>query len=346
MQDGTLTTGDFQALVIDERNGKCMAAVRRMSERELPLGDVTVSVKYSSLNYKDGMVITGAGGLVRRFPHISGGDLAAVVESSTSPLYKPGDKVVLVSSRVGERYWGGHAEKARVPGDLLVPLPPGLSLEQAMAIGTAGFTAMLCIGDLERHGLKPGDGEVLVTGAAGGVGSTAIAILTKLGYDVAASTGRKETHEYLRFLGARTIVDRATLETPPDRPLLEERWAGCIDSVGGQTLATVLAMMKYGTSVSACGIAGGTQMNLSVFPFILRSVNLLGMDTISRALPEKSAAWQRMARDFPLEKLDAITTLVRLDQVPEYARRILKGQVRGRIVVDVAAERRLAASPI
>jgi acrylyl-CoA reductase (NADPH) len=336
MHGGTLGAVEFQALVIDERNGKCTAAVRRMSERELPLGDVTVSVKYSSLNYKDGMVITGAGGLVRRFPHVSGGDMAAIVESSTSPVYKPGDKVVLVSSRVGERYWGGHAQRARVPAELLVPLPTGLSLKQAMAIGTAGFTAMLCIGDLERHGLKPGNGEVLVTGAAGGVGSTAVAILTKLGYNVAASTGRKETHEYLRSLGARTIIDRATLETPPDRPLLEERWAGCVDSVGGQTLATVLTMMKYGTSVSACGIVGGNDMRAPVFPFILRSVNLLGMDTINRSLPEKSAAWRRMARDFPLEKLDAMTTVVRLDQVPECADKILRGQIRGRIVVDVA----------
>jgi acrylyl-CoA reductase (NADPH) len=337
MHGGTFATGEFQALVIDERNGKCVAAVRRMSERELPLGDVTVSVKYSSLNFKDGMVITGTGGLVRRFPHISGGDMAAVVESSTSPLYKPGDKVVLVSSRVGERYWGGHAQKARVPAELLVPLPAGLSLKQAMAIGTAGFTAMLCVGDLERHGLKPANGEVLVTGAAGGVGSTAVAILTKLGYNVAASTGRKETHDYLRSLGARTIIDRATLETPPDRPLLEERWAGCVDSVGGQTLATVLAMMKYGTSVSACGITGGNDMNVSVFPFILRSVNLLGMDTISRSVPEKNAAWRRMARDFPLEKLDAMTTIVRLDQVPEWAEKIVQGKVRGRILVDVSS---------
>jgi acrylyl-CoA reductase (NADPH) len=337
MHGGTLGAGEFQALVIDERNGKCAAAVRRMSERELPLGDVTVSVKYSSLNYKDGMVITGAGGLVRRFPHVSGGDIAGIVESSTSPVHKPGDKVVLVSSRVGERYWGGHAQKARVPAELLVPLPAGLSLKQAMAIGTAGFTAMLCIGDLERHGLKPANGEVLVTGAAGGVGSTAVAILTKLGYNVAASTGRKETHEYLKSLGARTIIDRATLEAPPDRPLLEERWAGCVDSVGGQTLATLLTMMKYGTSVSACGIAGGNDMHVSVFPFILRSVNLLGMDTISRSVAEKSATWRRMARDFPLEKLDAMTTVVGLDRVPECADKILKGQVRGRIVVDVAS---------
>ena len=333
---GGIAMGDFQALVIDERDGKCTASVRRVPERDLPLGDVTVSVKYSSLNYKDGMVITGAGGLVRRFPHISGGDMAAVVESSTSPLYKPGDEVVLVSSRVGERYWGGHAQRARVPAELLVPLPAGLGLKQAMAIGTAGFTAMLCIGDLERHGLKPGNGEVLVTGAAGGVGSTAVAILAKLGYDVAASTGRSDTHEYLKLLGARTLIDRRTLEAPPDRPLLEERWAGCVDSVGGQTLATVLAMMKYGTSVSACGLAGGNDMRVSVFPFILRSVNLLGMDTISRSLPEKRAAWRRMARDFPLEKLDAITTIVRLDQVPDWAEKILKGQVRGRIVVDLA----------
>jgi acrylyl-CoA reductase (NADPH) len=195
---------------------------------------------------------------------------------------------------------------------------------------------MLCIGDLERHGLKPDNGEVLVTGAAGGVGSSAVAILTKLGYNVAASTGRKETHEYLRFLGARTIIGRPTLETPPARPLLDERWAGCIDSVGGQTLATVLAMMKYGTSVSACGLAGGNNMQASVLPFILRSVNLLGMDTISRPLSEKNAAWRRMARDFPLEKLDAMTTVAPLDRVPEWAEKILQGKVRGRILVDVS----------
>jgi acrylyl-CoA reductase (NADPH) len=327
---------DFRALVLEEKDGKVSSSLRQVSDNELPSGDVTVAITHSTLNYKDGLILAGLGRIVRKYPHVPGIDFAGVVERSTSPAFKPGDNVVLTGWRVGEWYWGGYAEKARVKSEWLVPLPDGMSPRQAMAIGTAGFTAMLAVIALERHGLKPDAGEVLVTGAGGGVGSVAVAILAKLGYKVAASTGRTETHEHLKSLGAATILSRAETVAPPGKPLVSERWAGCIDTVGGAVVAGVLPAMKYGGSVAACGNAGGNDVPANILPFLLRGVNLLGIDSAVKPMPERREAWARLTRDLPLDKLDAMTTVVRLSDVPEWGGRILKGQVRGRVVIDVA----------
>ncbi len=326
---------EFRALVLDEKDGKVSPSFRNVSDADLPEGDVTVAVTHSTLNYKDGMILAGLGRIVRKYPHVPGIDFAGVVESSASPKFKPGDKVVLTGWRVGEWYWGGYARKARVKSDWLVPLPDGMSLQQAMAIGTAGFTAMLAVIALERHGLTPGHGEVLVTGAGGGVGSVAVAVLAKLGYQVAASTGRAETHEHLKGLGAATILGRAETVAPPGKPLVGERWAGCVDTVGGNVLAGVFPAMKYGASVAACGNAGGNDVPITIIPFLLRGVSLLGIDSAVKPMPERREAWARLTRDLPLAKLDAMTTVVRLDDVPEWGGRILKGQVRGRVVIDL-----------
>lgn len=327
----------FEALVLDEADGRVTASFKTLNDNDLPPGDVTVVVTHSTLNYKDGMILKGIGRLVRKYPHVPGVDFAGTVERSEAPSFKPGDKVVLTGWRVGEMHWGGYAQKARVKADWLVKLPNGLSPQRAMAIGTAGFTSMLAVMELEEHGLKPGQGEVLVTGAAGGVGSVAVAILAKLGYDIAASTGRAETHDYLKSLGAKSIVDRAELAVPPARPLQGERWAACIDSVGGTTLAHVVATMKYGCSVAAVGLAGGNELHTTVLPFLLRGVNLLGIDSVMKPMPQRQAAWQRLVRDLPLDKLDAITSVIGLRELPAHADKILKGQVRGRVVVDLAS---------
>ena len=327
---------DFRALVLEERDGKVAASLKTVSESELPPGDVTVSISHSTLNYKDGMILAGLGRIVRKYPHVPGIDFAGVVESSASPAFKPGDKVVLTGWRVGEWYWGGYAQKARVKSEWLVPLPAGMSAQQAMAIGTAGFTAMLAVIALERHGLKPDAGEVLVTGAGGGVGSVAVAILAKLGYQVAASTGRSETHDHLKHLGAAVILNRAETTAPPGKPLVAERWQGCVDTVGGAVLAGVLPAVKYGGSVAACGNAGGNDVPASILPFLLRGVSLLGIDSAVKPMPERRDAWARLTRDLPLDKLDAMTTVVRLDDVTDWGGRILKGQVRGRVVIDLA----------
>lgn len=327
---------DFRALVLEEKDGKVSSSLKQVSESELPSGDLTVAITHSTLNYKDGLILAGLGRIVRKYPHVPGIDFAGVVESSASPAFKPGDKVVLTGWRVGEWYWGGYAEKARVKSEWLVPLPAGMSPRQAMAIGTAGFTAMLAVIALERHGLKPDAGEVLVTGAGGGVGSVAVAILARLGYKVAASTGRAETHEHLKTLGAATILSRAETVAPPGKPLVSERWAGCIDTVGGTVVAGVLPAMKYGGSVAACGNAGGNDVPANILPFLLRGVNLLGIDSAVKPMPDRREAWARLTRDLPLDKLDAMTTVVRLPDVPEWGSKILKGQVRGRVVIDVA----------
>ena len=327
---------DFRALVLEERDGKVAASLKTVLESELPPGDVTVSISHSTLNYKDGMILAGLGRIVRKYPHVPGIDFAGVVESSASPAFKPGDKVVLTGWRVGEWYWGGYAQKARVKSEWLVPLPAGMSAQQAMAIGTAGFTAMLAVIALERHGLKPDAGEVLVTGAGGGVGSVAVAILAKLGYQVAASTGRSETHDHLKHLGAAVILNRAETTAPPGKPLVAERWQGCVDTVGGAVLAGVLPAVKYGGSVAACGNAGGNDVPASILPFLLRGVSLLGIDSAVKPMPERRDAWARLTRDLPLDKLDAMTTVVRLDDVTDWGGRILKGQVRGRVVIDLA----------
>jgi acrylyl-CoA reductase (NADPH) len=327
----------FRALVLHEDAGNVMARLEPVEESALPAGDVLVAVEYSTLNYKDGMVLAGIGRLVRAYPHVPGIDFAGTVERSESPEYRPGDKVVLTGWRVGEVHWGGYAQKARVKAGQLVKLPVGLTTKRAMAIGTAGFTAMLAVRALEQHELKPGDGEVLVTGAGGGVGSVAIALLAKLGHAVAASTGRAALHDYLKGLGATTIVERASLAAEPKRPLDSERWAGAIDAVGGTTLATVLTQMKYRAAVAACGLAGGSALPTSVIPFLLRGVNLLGIDSVMCPVEPRREAWSRLVRDLPMDKLDAMTETVPLAALPTRAGDILKGDVRGRIVVDVNA---------
>lgn len=328
----------FKALVLQQADDKKVSAtVQQLDESSLPDGDVTVAVEYSTVNYKDGLVVNGLGGLAKKYPHVSGIDFAGTVTQSANANYKPGDKVVLTGWRVGEIHWGGHAQKARVKGEWLVPLPAGLTTRQAMAVGTAGFTSMLAVMALEEHGLNPEKGEVLVTGAAGGVGSVAVAILAKRGYTVAASTGRVETHEYLKSLGAAVIVNRVELSEPSNRPLEGERWAGCVDAVGGVTLARVLAQMKYGASVAAVGLAGGNKLDATVIPFLLRGVSLLGIDSVMCPLARRKAAWARIASDLPLDRLDAMIVNARLADVPKLASEILQGHVRGRVVVDVNA---------
>ena len=321
----------FRALVLHEEGGNVTPRIETVDEAQLPDGDVTVAVEYSTLNYKDGMILRGLGRLVRAYPHIPGVDFSGTVMRSDSPDYKPGDKVVLTGWRVGEMQWGGFAEEARVRAGHLVSLPPGLTTRQAMAIGTAGFTAMLAVNALEAHGLAPG-GEVLVTGAAGGVGGVAIALLASLGYRTIASTGRGELADYLQRLGAIEVIGRFAA---PTRPLERERWDGAIDAVGGATLAAILTQLKYRASVAACGLAGGNDLPASVIPFLLRGVNLLGIDSVMCPKVPRVAAWQRLARDLPLDKLDAMTEEVPLERVAELAPRILSGAVRGRTVVKI-----------
>ena len=327
----------MKALLLEEKDGKVNARIAAVEDSALPPGEVTVAVRYSTLNYKDGMILNGIGRLVRTYPHVPGVDFAGTVEASSSPLWKKGDAVILTGWRVGEVRWGGYAEKARVDANQLVPLPAGMSAKHAMAIGTAGFTAMLAVMALEDHGLKPGAGEVLVTGAAGGVGSVATALLAKLGHSVAASTGRPETHDYLRKLGATIFLDRAELAKKPERPLERERWAGAIDAVGGTTLANVLTQLRYMASVASCGLAGGSDLPATVIPFLLRGINLLGIDSVMCPVERRKAAWLRLARDLSPDLLDTMIETVRLEDLPGMASRILKGGVRGRIVVDLAA---------
>ncbi|MEQ9327886.1 MAG: MDR family oxidoreductase [Rhodospirillales bacterium] len=328
---------NFRALVLDETDGKVSHSFKNLAAADLPEGEVTVAVEYSTLNYKDGMIINGIGRLVRNYPHVPGVDFAGTVESSDSDRYKPGDKVVLTGWRVGEMHWGGYAGKARVKAGWLCPLPKGLSTKQAMAVGTAGFTSMLAVQALEDHGLAPDTaGEVLVTGAGGGLGSVAVALLAKLGYRVAAATGRESTHDWLRELGASEIVRREELCEPQKRPLLAERWAGCVDAVGGTTLVNALAGMRYGTSVAACGLAGGNDLGGTVLPFLLRGVNLLGIDSVMQPYENRVRAWNRIVEALPAGKLEAITHVATLDDLPKLAGEILKGQVQGRMVIDVA----------
>ena len=325
----------FTALVLEEANGKVTAALQRLEDSLLPAGDVTVRVSHSTLNYKDGLILNGLGRLVRKYPHVPGVDFAGTVERSDHPEWKPGDRVILTGWRVGEVQWGGYAERARVKGDWLVRMPDGLTPARAMAVGTAGFTAALAVMALERHGLEPGAGDVVVTGAAGGLGSIAIALLARRGYPVTASTGRAETQDYLREIGARTVIDRAELAQKPDRPLLSERWAGAVDSVGGATLASLLASMRYRASVAACGLAGGSALETTVIPFIIRGVNLLGIDSVMAPMAERREAWGRIVRDLPMDLLDRMTTTVGLKDLPELGARILKGNVQGRVVVEI-----------
>ena len=327
----------FRALLVEkDESGAVSAAVQDLDEARLPYGDVTVAVEYSTLNYKDGLCITGKGGLVRTFPHVPGVDFSGTVEASDDPRYRPGDRVVLTGWRVGEVWWGGYATRAKVKADWLVPLPDEISTRQAMAIGTAGLTAMLAVSALEKAGLSPKHGEVLVTGAAGGVGSVAVAILSRLGYSVAAVTGRPETADYLKGLGADTIVDRADLAEPTQKPLESERWAAAIDNVSGEMLGRVLKQMKYGGSVAAIGLAGGAAVpSFTVVPFLLRGVSLLGIDSVMLPYDHRVDAWQRLATDLPMEKLEDLVSELGLGDLPELAGAILKGEVRGRTVIDV-----------
>jgi acrylyl-CoA reductase (NADPH) len=327
----------FRALVIEKvGDTPATAAIRTLEESMLPDGEVTVAVEYSTLNYKDGLCLSGTGGgLVRSYPHVPGIDFAGTVTKSSDPQFKQGDKVILTGWRVGEMRWGGYAEKARVKADWLVPLPAGLTCRQAMAVGTAGLTAMLAIDALEQHGLSPEKGEVLVTGAAGGVGSVATALLASMGYRVAAVTGRPETEGYLTGLGAARIIPRAELSETVKRPLEAETWAGAIDSVGGAMLARLLGQMKYGAAVAAVGLAGGATLPASVIPFLLRGVNLLGIDSVMKPYEARLQAWNRIARALPMDKLDAMTRQVSLTDLPALGEEILKGGVQGRIVVDV-----------
>ncbi|MBW4982173.1 oxidoreductase [Mameliella sp. CS4] len=330
----------FKALVVDkdEESGKTSAAVRDIGLDDLPGGEVTVAVEYSTVNYKDGLCIGPGGGLVRKYPHVPGIDFAGTVEDSSDDRYKPGDKVVLTGWRVGEAHWGGYAQKARVKADWLVPLPEGMDSRAAMAVGTAGLTAMLAVMALEDHGLEPGHGPVLVTGAAGGVGSVATAILARLGHEVAAVTGRPEQEEYLRGLGATQIVPREDLSEVTRKPLETELWAGCVDAVAGAMLGRVLKQMKYGTSVAAIGLAGGAAIEGALItPFILRGVNLLGIDSVMQPYDNRVRAWQRIARDLPMDKLEAMVQPATLSDLPGLGKDILKGQVKGRVVVDVNA---------
>ena len=325
----------FRALVLHQEGGKVVPRIEAVDEALLPPGEVTVAVECSTLNYKDGLILQGLGRLVRSYPHIPGIDFAGTVERSESPEFAPGDSVILTGWRVGETQWGGYAEKARVPASYLVHRPEGLSARQAMAIGTAGFTAMLAVIALERHGVRPGVGDVLVTGAAGGVGSVAVSLLSRLGHRVVASTGRPELRSYLTELGAAELIDRATLAAKPSRPLDSERWAGAVDAVGGTTLATILTQLNYRASVAACGLAGGSEVPATVIPFLLRGVSLLGIDSVMCPRDERIEAWQRLVHDLPLDRLERITQTLPLSALPDLAPQILKGEVRGRTVIDV-----------
>ncbi|MQY41314.1 acryloyl-CoA reductase [Epibacterium sp. SM1969] len=328
----------FKALVFekDEESGLAQGHIRDLKDSDLPDGEVTVAVEYTTVNYKDGLCMTPkGGGLVRNYPHVPGIDFAGTVEASSDPRYAAGDKVVLTGWRVGEAYWGGYSQKARVKADWLVPLPEGLSTRQAMAVGTAGFTSMLAVMALEDHGLTPEKGTVLVTGAAGGVGSVACAILNKLGYEVAAVTGRPETEGYLRELGAARIVARGDLNEVVRSPLEKESWAGCVDAVGGSMLARVLGQMQYGASVSAVGLAGGAEVPAKIIPFLLRGVNLLGIDSVMQPFENRQRAWQRVASDLPMDVLEKMVRPAVLADLPTLGSEILAGQVQGRVVVDV-----------
>jgi len=325
----------FKAIRIDKADKGTNAALTQFDEAELMDGDVTVRVEWSTLNYKDGLALTGKAPVVRRFPMIAGIDFAGTVEASSHPQWKAGDKVVCTGWGMGETHLGAYAEKARVKGDWLVALPQGLSARDAMAIGTAGFTAMLSVLALEKHGLSPKSGPVVVTGAAGGVGSVATAVLSKLGYHVIASTGRAAEADYLKHIGAAEIIDRNELSGAA-KPIAKERWAGGVDSVGSTTLANLLSMTKYGGAIAACGLAGGLDLPSSVAPFILRGVCLLGIDSVMCPIEPRKAAWQRLASDLDRAKLTEITHEISLDDVPQWGAKILAGEVRGRIVVKIA----------
>lgn len=324
----------FKGILIEKDEAGYRAGLQDIDESQLPEGDVTVRVSHSTLNYKDGLAITGKGPVVRKFPMVPGIDLVGTVEASSHPEYKLGDAVLLNGWGVGEGHWGGLAQKVRLNGNWLVPLPANFTPQQAMSIGTAGYTAMLCVLALERHGVKPSDGEILVTGAAGGVGSVAVAVLAKLGYTVVAVSGRPEEADYLKGLGAKEVLDRAQFSSP-GKPLGKERWAGAVDVVGSHTLANVCATTKYRGVVTACGLAGGMDFPSTVAPFILRGVTLAGIDSVMCPTPDRLEAWRRLGEDLDIEKLGVISREIGLSEVMPFASKLLNGEVKGRIVVDV-----------
>lgn len=326
----------FQGLLLTRSDdGALKAAVTELDEAQLPPGDVVVQISHSTLNYKDGLAITGKAPVVRSFPMVPGIDFAGVVQSSSDPRYREGDAVLLNGWGVGETHWGGLAQRARVKADWLVPLPGGFTAAQAMSLGTAGYTAMLCVMALQREGVEPAAGPVLVTGANGGVGTIAIALLAQLGFAVHASTGRSQEADYLRALGAQEIIDRSTLNGP-GKPLQKERWAAAVDSVGSHTLANVCASLKYGGVVAACGLAQGMDFPGSVAPFILRGVTLAGIDSVMAPMARRTQAWERLAREISPELLDRNTETIGLGDAVGAAERLLAGEVRGRVVVDVS----------
>lgn len=329
-----MTQDTFKALVLTQEDKKTVATIKQLTLDDLPEGDVLVAVEYSSLNYKDGLAVTGKGKIVRQFPMVPGIDLAGTVLESSSPDYQVGNKVVLTGWSVGERYWGGYTQKARLQSKWLVPLPAGMDTKTAMAIGTAGFTAMLSVMALEEAGILPGgDKPVLVTGASGGVGSVAVALLAKLGYTVHAVSGRPETEGYLRELGATGFISREEMSQPP-KPLETQRWAGAVDTVGSTMLARVLAETDLNGAVAACGLAGGTDLPTTVMPFILRGVKLLGVDSVMCPFARRQQAWARLARDLPSSTLQNISHVASLEEIPQLAEDIIAGRVRGRTVVD------------
>ncbi|TAN20413.1 MAG: oxidoreductase [Actinomycetota bacterium] len=325
----------FTALVIDETDGKVTSSLQTLSEDRLPAGEVTIEAYYSTLNYKDGMVLNGLGKLVRSYPHVPGVDVAGIVRDSSDSRFLPGDEVVVGGYRFGEVCWGGYSQLVRVPADWIVKLPSPLNLFQAMAFGTAGFSAMMAVDALQDHGLTPSENEVLVTGAVGGVGSIAVALLAALGFKVAASTGRPEEHDYLRSLGATAIIARSELEIPASKPLERERWSGCVDNVGGSTLGHVLSQLRTGASIASVGLAGGSSFTANVMPFLLRGVNILGIDSVSLDIKKRAKVWQRLADAFPLGLLESMATEVGLGDLERFGKEILEGKVKGRIVVNV-----------
>ncbi|WBL34067.1 oxidoreductase [Sinirhodobacter sp. HNIBRBA609] len=325
----------FRAILLEKNENGTQARVAEVDESQLPEGDVTVRVAYSTLNYKDALAITGKGPVVRSWPMVPGIDFSGVVEASAHPDYKPGDRVVLNGWGVGEGHWGGLAEKARVKGDWLVPLQAPFTARDAMAIGTAGYTAMLCVMALERYGITPDQGDILVTGAAGGVGSVAVALLAKLGYRVVAMTGRPEEASYLQDLGAAEVIGRGDY-SEPGRPLAKERWAGAVDVAGGQVLANVCASLKYRGAVAACGLAGGMSLPATVAPFILRGVALLGVDSVMCPRAERLEAWRRLAQDLDPGKLAGLTEEIAFGDVIDTAGKLIAGSQRGRVVVPIA----------
>lgn len=327
----------FRALVLENPDGGVRAAVEELPVDSLPKGDVLVSVAYSSLNYKDALAVTNRDKIVRRFPMVPGIDFAGVVAKSTSDSFRPGDPVVLTGWGVGEEHWGGFSQLARVKSEWLLPLPQGVTLKQAMQIGTAGLTAMFCVMALEEHGVRPDMGEIVVTGATGGVGCVAVMLLAKLGYKVVASTGKADAHEFLKSIGAHKVIDRTELAARSDKPLERGRWAGAVDSVGGETLAALLRRMERGSCVTAVGLAGGAELHTTVYPFILRAVSLIGISSVYMPTERRRRAWIRLAGELPMETLDRLTQTVPLTDVPGLSAQMIDGKIRGRMVIDVNA---------